>query len=119
MSSGMKKAPRPGGAISNRITNNLKDQTMGNSIREQFDARIQVAGFTVAPNVLTGGTEPDENVVTLRATGLQIKLTPSEACSLAAALQAVAVHQLEQAPRSIRRLVEPGSPELNGVGGGL
>ncbi len=94
-SAGMKKAPAATGAISNQ-NNQFQGVQMSNIIRQQFHTRIRVAGLTVAPNALTGGDQPDAAVVTLRATGLQITLTPAEACALAAALQAVAVHQMEQ-----------------------
>ena len=48
-------------------------------------------------------------------------LSPAEALSVAAALQAVATHLLEDQPhhRSITRQTAPGQPEHDGVGGGL
>lgn len=39
-------------------------------------------------------------------------LSPAEALSVAAALQAVSVHLLEQQPREIRRSTEPGAPSF-------
>lgn len=47
-----------------------------------------------------------------------MRFTATEALAVAAALQALAVHLLEE-PREIRRVTEPGSPEIDGVGGGL
>ena len=46
-------------------------------------------------------------------------MKPTEALAVAAALQAVATHVLEEESRFIRRSTEPGTPDLNGVGGGL
>lgn len=62
---------------------------------EPFNAVIQAAGATVTPWHLVDGTltveldHGDEG-------GVHV-LTPEVACALAAALQAVAVHQMEQA----------------------
>lgn len=66
-------------------------------IPAHFDTAIQVAGLTVAPNQLVGGGEPATDVVTLRTHEELLTFTPAEACALAAALQAVAVHVMEQA----------------------
>lgn len=65
-------------------------------IRAEFEATIKVAGLTIAPGIVTGGTFPDEACVSLRTPDDCIALSPAEACALAAALQAVAVHQMEQ-----------------------
>ena len=75
------------------------EQTMTSlpRIPAHFDTTINVAGLTVAPGVMTGGTTPDENVVTLTTRDELLSFTPAEACALAAALSAVAVHLLEQA----------------------
>ena len=94
----MKKAPVGAGAINNRTTNYQKEETMNTSIPRksaQFEATIHVAGLTVSPGVMSGGTEPDETVVTLRTPDGLLSFTPAEACALAAALQAVAVHVME------------------------
>lgn len=48
-----------------------------------------------------------------------ILLSPTEALSVAAAIQAIAVGLLERSPREIRRSTEPGQPaaeDLMGVG---
>ena len=66
-------------------------------IPAHFDTAITVAGLTVAPVVMTGGTEPDENLVTLTIRDELLSFTPAEACALAAAVSAVAVRLLEQA----------------------
>ena len=96
----MKKAPRPGGAINNRTTNNQKEETMKLTIpgaSDKFEATIHVAGQVVAPGIMTGGTEPDETVVTLRTPDGLLSFTPAEACALAAALSSVGVHVMESA----------------------
>lgn len=64
--------------------------------------------------------EPDDDgiiVLRLGDDGERV-FAPSQALALAAALQAVAVHLLEE-PRIIRRSTEPGEPEQHGIGGGL
>ena len=80
--------------------NPYQGETMNTSlprIPAHFDTAIQVVGLTVAPGVMTGGTKPDESVVTLTTRDELLSFTPAEACALAAALSAVAVHLLEQA----------------------
>lgn len=79
-------------------------------IPAHFETTIRVAGLTVAPGELTGGNQPDEAVVTLITREETISLAPAEACALAAALQAVAVHLMENTPRELRRNTEPGNP---------
>lgn len=66
-------------------------------IPAHFETAIKVAGLTVAPGTMTGGAQPDETVVTLRTAEETLTFTASEACALAAALQAVAVHVMETA----------------------
>lgn len=61
---------------------------------EKFDTTIQVAGATVSPWKRADGT-PTVEIDFGGADGIT-SLTPESACSLAAALQAVAVHQMEQ-----------------------
>lgn len=75
-----------------------------------FNTSINVAGHTVSVGTMTGGNEPDVPVVTFRTAEEDIAFTPTEACALAAALQAVAVHLMESEPREIRRTTEPGAP---------
>ena len=98
----MKKAPALGGvsgAIKSDPIIQEGEQTMSTlpRIPAHFDTAIQVVGLTVAPGVMTGGTKPDESVVTLTTRDELLSFTPAEACALAAALSAVAVHLLEQA----------------------
>lgn len=83
-----------------------------------FRTDIIVAGCVVATSTITGGNEPDELAVTLMMPERHMTFSPESACALAAALQAVAVHQLEE-PRELRRNTEPGTPDQHGVGGGL
>ena len=77
---------------------------------DNFDTAIMVAGRTVAPGVMTGGTKPDESVVTLTTRDELLSFTPAEACALAAALSAVAVHLMEQEGRELHRRTKPGAP---------
>lgn len=95
----MKKAPvAPGASKSDPIVQE-GEQTMNTlpRIPAHFETTIRVAGLTVAPGELTGGNQPDEAVVTLITREETISFTPAEACALAAALQAVSVHLMEQA----------------------
>lgn len=94
------KAPALGGvsgAIKSEPNPYEGEQTMSTvpRIPAHFETAIKVAGLTVAPNQLSGGSEPDENVVTIITLEETLLLTPAEACALAAALQAVAVHLME------------------------
>ena len=73
-----------------------------------FDTTIKVAGATVGPWGRTDGTSTVELDFGDEA-GIK-SFTPETACALAAALQAVAVHVMEQQPREIRRITEPGAP---------
>lgn len=41
-----------------------------------------------------------------------LAFTPEQACAFAVALQAVPVHLMEQQPREIRRVIEPGAPSF-------
>ncbi len=95
----MKKAPGATGASKSDPIIQEGEQTMSTlpRIPAHFEAAIKVAGLTVAPGELTGGNQPDEAVVTLVTRDETLSFTPAEACALAAALQAVSVHLLEQA----------------------
>lgn len=94
-----KKAPRPGGAIKDRDTNHYQEEgiTMTtifaqkpvDSQANDF-ATIHVGGATIEADTAT------EAVVLSFAGGGERVLTPEVALSLATALQAVAVHTLEQ-----------------------
>lgn len=96
----MKKAPAATGAIKtvNPIQYQEKEVTMTSSLPsmpQHFDTSISVAGITIAPNELIGGGEPAETVVTINTREELLTFTPSQACAVAAALQAVAVHVME------------------------
>lgn len=87
-----KKAPRPGGAISNRRSNPLEEEgvTMTTRVAEQaekFDTDIHVGNKTVfaADNTVWAHTE----------LGV-LSFTPEQACAFAIVLQAVAVHVMEE-----------------------
>lgn len=60
---------------------------------KKFDTTINVAGATVSTGVFAGGGFPS---VTLKAGPRVRHFTPTEALALAAALQATAVHLMEQ-----------------------
>lgn len=96
----MKKASAATEAIKKSEFNPYKGERTMSTIsprnHARFDAAINVAGLTVMPGVMTGGTEPDESVVTLKTHDEILSFTTSEACALAAALQAVSVHLMEQ-----------------------
>lgn len=115
----MKKAPAATGAIKNRSTNYQKEETMNTIIPEatvnqqatKFDTTIHVAGLTIAPVNLSG-----DMTVAIdydgELPGELLAFTPHQACALAAALQTVAVHLLEEEPRHITRHTEPGNPSF-------
>ena len=81
----------------------------------EFDVTINVAGLTVAPHT---SPEHDGAVVTVRTAKERLTFTPAQACAIAAALQAAA-HLLMDEPRELHRSTGPGSPETDGIGGGL
>lgn len=76
--------------------------------------RIQLGAHEVA----VVGPDDDGIVVLRLGDDGERVFAPSQALALAAALQAVAVHLLEE-PRVITRSTEPGEPEQHGIGGGL
>lgn len=81
----------------------LADQTRET---KSFDTTIHVAGVEVMADQRGGNTL----LVSIDLGDGIRSFTPAEACALAAALQAVAVYQMEQQPREIRRSTEPGAP---------
>ncbi len=91
---------------------------------EGFSTRFELPSLTVG-NIavraghLVGNNEPDQPIVVLDVPARDAALTAAQALSLAASLQAVSVFLLEAEPRTVTRRTEPGTPDLNGVGGGL
>lgn len=99
----------------NRNTNILQEEgvTMTTRVTEQAESfndtiDVAVAGATVSPWSRTDGT-PTVEIDFGDEAGIK-SFTPEAACALATALQAVAVHVMEQQPREIRRITEPGAP---------
>ena len=76
------------------------------SLVESFDPEIRVGKYTVFPA---------DNTVWVHTPIGALSFTPEQACAVAAALQAVAVHVMEQQPREIRRSTEPGAPQFEAV----
>lgn len=97
------------------MLNTIVDDTV--TLAKPFDTTINVAAAKVSAGSLVDGTltveldHGDEGDIKT--------YTPEIACALAAALQAVAIYQLEQQPRELHRTTEPGEPAHEGVGGGL
>ncbi len=73
-----------------------------------FNTTIRVADATVSPWSRTDGT-PTVDLDFGDEGGIK-SFTPEAACALAATISAVAVHVMEQPPREIRRVTEPGAP---------
>lgn len=111
MTTDMKKAPAATGAIRNRNTNLYEGVTMTTTVphaADKFEALLSISVGTRG----FARIEPDNDLVALRLPTPNENLTPAEACALAAALQAVAVHQMESQPREVRRMTEPGAPSF-------
>lgn len=70
---------------------------------------VQPASLSDGQSIIELTDDHDSNVL----------MKPTEALAVAAAIQAVATHVLEEESRFIRRCTEPGEPDFNGVGGGL
>lgn len=64
---------------------------------------INVGSITTRIGALTGGDQPDETVIVLDVPERGAALTPSQALSLAAALQASSVHVMEEQTDSARK----------------
>lgn len=100
----MKKAPVGAGAINNRTTNYQKEETMSSSLSHpsnNFDTRFELPSLTagsvtIRGGRMTGGDQPDQPVIVLDVPERDAALTPAQALSIAAGLQAQAVHLLEQ-----------------------
>lgn len=94
----MKKAPAATGAIKNRKTIHHQEEgfTMPTSLPRtpaHFDTTINVAGVKVSADRWEHG----ELIVSLDFGDGPEQFKPEAACALAAAISAVAVHQMEQA----------------------
>lgn len=79
---------------------------------DAFEASIHVGSLIVSP--ITIGDLVGV-VLNSPADNIGLWLLPERAQSLAAALQAVAVYQLEQQPREITRRTEPGQSSFEGA----
>lgn len=104
-----KKSPAASGEISTESHYERNESVK--STLPQFNTSFEIATKHASISV-DAAHGNDEAIVCLDIDGMHSPLSPAEALSVAAALQAVAVHQMESRPREIRRKTEPGAPSF-------
>jgi hypothetical protein len=98
-----RKNPLEGLSVNTRLPQNPS------KFEAQFILSTGQTRIWVMPELVTDG----KSVVSLTDDhDANILISPAEALSVAAALQAVAVHLMESEPREIRRHTAPGSPSF-------